>query len=214
MGYYWNPTMAIRVVVIEDRGMFRELLVAMLGREPDIVLIGAAASGSEAIALARSLQPDVLLLDVGLPDRDSIEVARELASTAPAVRVVALSMQEEPEVVAEMLNAGAVGYVLKSAAFKELIVAIRQVMLAKIYCSATLAAPERPTASAAPKLGRRELQVLALIAQGRRTPDIARELGIAPGTVEVHRRNIMNKLGLHTIAELTRFAIRRRLIRP
>jgi DNA-binding NarL/FixJ family response regulator len=205
--------MDIRVAVVEDQRLLRELLAALLERQADIEVVGTAETGKEAIEMSDSLRPDVLLLDIGLPDLSGIEVARIVREKAPRVRVIALSIHSEPHVVREILAAGARGYVLKSAAVSELIDALRTVMAGSIYLSPDVAHVAVGVALAkgtlkAPRLGRRETEVVGLVAEGKSTREIAERLGISPATVEVHRRNIMRKLGLHSVAQLTKFALR------
>jgi DNA-binding NarL/FixJ family response regulator len=210
--------MTIRVVIAEDHRMVRELLAALLAREPDVSIVGEAGNGREAIDMAHELRPDLLVLDVGLPEIDGIEVARRLRTAQPALKLLALSIYGEERFVQAMLNAGANGYLLKTSAVTELVQAIRAVMQGKLYVSPELAretqADERagsaPSSQSIP-IGRRERQVLALLAEGKRSHEIASQLGISIATVEAHRRNIMRKLGLHTIAELTRYAVRKGL---
>jgi len=209
--------MAIRVALAEDQRMVREALGALLAREPDIEIIGEAANGREAIALALELRPDVMVLDISLPDVDGVEVARTLRLRAPQVKVLALSGHNDPHMVREMLKAGAVGYVDKSSALDELVRAIRLVMRDKLYLSPELtreALGARLTGVDSARLSRRERQVTALLASGKRSLQIAGELNISLATVEAHRRNIMRKLGLHSVADLTRYAIRQGLTSP
>jgi two-component system NarL family response regulator len=208
--------MSVRVIIVEDQRIVRELLSAMLAGEPDTAVVGQARTGGEAIELAERLQPDVVLLDITLPDIDGIAVMQSLRSRHPAMRVIALSIHDERSYVEGMIDAGASGYVLKSATVDELRHAIRAVAQGETYLSAELRrAP--PTADNLPgrkvvsALGRRERQVLSLLAEGRHSAEIAAELGISVSTVDVHRRNIMRKLDLHTIAELTKFAVRKGL---
>lgn len=205
--------MTIRLAIAEDQRMVRELLAALLGREPDFQVVGEAASGREAIELTGRLSPDVLLLDIGLPDLDGVEVARALRKNAPGVKLLTLSIHAERHFVRRMLGAGADGYVVKSSALQELVQAIRAVAQGKLYLSPDIAreALPEPSGEESGPLAARERQVLALLAEGKRSSDIARALGISPATVEAHRRNIMRKLGLHTIAELTKYAIRKGL---
>lgn len=207
--------MAIRVALAEDQRIVREALGALLAREPDIAMVGEAATGPEAIALAQAERPDVLVLDISLPELDGIEVARTLRVRLPELKVLALSVHSDRHHVREMLKAGAAGYVDKSSALSELVRAIRLVMQDKLYLSPELtrqALGERLTAGARALISRRELQILALLAQGKRSLQIAEQLGISVATVDVHRRNIMRKLGLHTVADLTRYAVREGLI--
>jgi two-component system NarL family response regulator len=210
--------MAIRVVIAEDHRMVRELLAALLAREADVAVVGEAANGREAIDLVQTLRPDLLVLDVGLPEIDGIEVARRLRVSQPALKLLALSIHSEERFVQAMLNAGANGYLLKTSAVTELVQAIRAVTQGKLYVSPDVArdAQADELGAAAPAgqsipIGRRERQVLALLAEGKRSHEIAAQLGISIATVEAHRRNIMRKLGLHTVAELTRYAVRKGL---
>ncbi len=193
--------------------MVRELLSALLAHEADFQVVGEASSGREAIDVAGRLAPDVLVLDIGLPDLDGVEVARTLRKSAPAVKLLTLSIHAERQFVRRMLNAGVDGYVVKSSAVQELVQAIRAVAAGKLYLSPDIARealPESPSEEGGP-LAARERQVLGLLAEGKRSSDIGRALGISTATVEAHRRNIMRKLGLHTIAELTKYAVRKGL---
>jgi two-component system NarL family response regulator len=201
--------MTIRIAIAEDQRMVLEMLAALLQREAGFSLDGEAASGPEALALVAALAAAVLLLDIGLPDIDGIEVTRRAKAAVPGLKVVALSVHDSRFFVQQMLRAGADGYVVKSAALTELVQAIRAVASGKVYLSPGIAREALPaTGSDEAALGERERQVLALLADGKRSSEIAGELHISPGTVEAHRRNIMRKLGLHTIAELTKYAIR------
>ena len=204
--------MTIRVVLAEDQRMVREAFGALLSREPDIMVVGEAATGREALSVSEAQHPDVLVLDISLPDVDGIEVTRQMRQKHGEVKVLALSMHEDPHFVREMLKAGASGYVDKASALDELPRAIRLVMQEKMYLSpnVTRDALGQPVAPGA-VISRRERQVLALLAAGKRSPEIATQLNISVATVEAHRRNIMRKLGLHTIAELTKYAIRKGL---
>jgi len=201
--------MSIRIAVAEDQKLIRELLVAVLAREADFEIVAEASTGRETIALAASAHPDVLLLDVALPDIDGIEVARTVRKAQPKLSILALSIHEDSYSVREMLRAGADGYVVKSAAVGELVQAIRSVLQGRMYLSPAIArlAVGKPFPDNA-SLTRREREVLALVASGKHSAAIAAKLSISVGTVEAHRRNIMTKLGLHSIAELTKYAVR------
>jgi len=194
--------------------MVREMLVALLQREAGFSVDAEAASGREALALVAARELEVLVLDIGLPDMDGAEVARRAKRAAPALKIVVLSVHDSRFIVQQMLRAGVEGYVVKSAALGELVQAIRAVADGKVYLShditrvATQALTDFDGRAA---LGAREREVLARLAEGKRSTAIASELAISVGTVEAHRRNIMRKLGLHTIAELTKYAIRRGL---
>jgi two-component system NarL family response regulator len=197
--------------LVEDQRLFNEILAATLRREPDVEVVATAQTGSEALHIACALRPQVLLVDIGLPDLSGIEVARAVRVRAPDVRLVALSIHDEPEIVRNMLEAGASGYVLKSAALDDLVQALRVVVQGGTYLSREVAQVGAGL-PARPRLARRERQVLALIAEGKHGPQIAAQLGISPATVEVHRRNIMTKLGVHTVAALIKAALREGLI--
>jgi DNA-binding NarL/FixJ family response regulator len=201
--------MTIRIAIAEDQRLIRELLVAVLGREFDFEVVAEASTGREAITATQSAHPDVLVLDVALPDIDGMEVARAVRKAQAKLPILALSIHEDPYSVREMLRAGADGYVVKSAAVGELVEAIRSVTQGRMYLSpaiARLAIGKAFPDSAG--LTRREREVLALIANGKHSAEIAARLSISAGTVEAHRRNIMTKLGLHSIAELTKYAVR------
>ena len=215
MGGREIAVMSVRIGLAEDQRLVRELLAGVLAREAGFEVVGEAATGREAIALAQSAQPDILVLDVALPDLDGIAVARALSKDQPKLAILALSIHEEPYFVQEMLRAGARGYVVKSAAVGELVQAIHSVRQGRMYLSPAvtrhaLAASLPP--SSAVRLSSREREVLVLVANGMHSAEIAAELSISVGTVEAHRRNIMAKLGLHTIAELTKYAVREGLI--
>lgn len=205
----------IRIVLVDDHVLLREALREKLEREPDFEVVGDAGNAEGAMRMVMELAPDVLILDVTLPDRSGIEVAEELARVSPHTRVVAFSMHDERHMVTGMLKAGAMGYVTKTAERPSLLNAIRAVAAGREYLSADASATlARTLADDTAKLTPREQEVLHLLAEGRRSPEIARLLNISAGTVDVHRRNIMAKLDLHSIADLTRYAIREGLVTP
>ena len=203
----------ITIVLADDHKMFREALKLSLSSVADILLVGEAGSGAETLAAVTATRPDVLILDIALPDMNGIEVAKELKRSFPALGIVALSGYADRMFVEEMLKAGAAAYVVKSAGADELVAAIRAVALGERYMSSDaqnsvmqgLVQKDTPPRRV---LSPREQQVLRLLARGIRSMQIAQELGIAATTVEVHRRNIKEKLGLHSVVELTRYAIR------
>ena len=195
----------MRILVVDDHGLMRDGLRALLAREPDLEVAGDAADGHEAVALAASLRPDVVLMDVCMPGLDGVEATRRIVEARPATRVLGLSMHADRTYVHGMFAAGATGYVLKSAAPKELFEAIRAVHAARRYVSPGIAgAPDGPR----PALAARELEVLRLLADGKSSKEVAAELGLAVSTVETYRRQIMAKLDLHSVAELTKYALR------
>ena len=205
----------IRLILVDDHAIVRESLRAVLEREPDIEVVGEAGDGVAALERVRELSPDLVLTDITMPGFDGIELARRIASEHPEVKVLALSTHLDRRFVVQMLEAGALGYVNKAAGRDEVLQGIRAVAAGNRYlcqeCAAMLVKSPADNGTQA-KLGRREIEVLKMIARGETSTAIAESLYIAPGTVEVHRRNIMRKLDLHKIAELTQYAIREGLI--
>ena len=210
--------MTIRVLLAEDHRMVREALRDALAKVADIEVVGEAGDARAALEQAGALAPDVVVLDIGLPDLNGMEVAARLRQAGNAAKIVALSAYSDKRFVIEMLRSGATAYVTKSAAGTELVRAIRAVAAGQSYFCAEVAGAlvselrGRSLPGDAPRLGRREREVLRLIAEGARSLAIAEQLHIAVGTVEVHRRNIMRKLDLHTVAELTKYAIREGIV--
>ncbi|KXB32696.1 LuxR family transcriptional regulator [Dechloromonas denitrificans] len=208
--------MAIRVMLADDHKILREALKGILEREHDFALVGEANDGAEAIELARKLRPDIILMDIGMPVMGGIEAARELIAEQPEIKIIALSTYSDRRIVLQMLDAGARGYIVKSAGRDELLRGIRAVAHGRTYLCPDASAvlvdsvrtknPSEPFSSE--RLGKREREVLQLLAEGHTSPEIGKRLHIATSTVEVHRRNIMRKLELHSIAELTKYAIR------
>jgi two-component system NarL family response regulator len=210
--------MTIRVLLVDDHRLVREALRDALARVCDVEVVGEAGDAASAFLQIRSLSPDVIVLDIGLPDLNGMEVAARVRECESVAKIVVLSAYADKRFVTEMLRAGASGYVTKSAAGSELVLAIRAVVMGQGYFSPDIAgtlvsaARDQALAPESPRLARREREVLRLIAEGLRSPAIAKHLHIAVGTVEAHRRNIMRKLGLRNVAELTKHAIREGLV--
>jgi DNA-binding NarL/FixJ family response regulator len=210
--------MEIKLLIADDHQMMRECLRAMIEKEPDMTVIGETQDGLTTVDLARKLAPDVVVMDVSMPDLNGIEATRKIIKTNPNLKVVALSGHIDQHFVREMFTAGAVAYIHKQGASDELIRAIRDVMAGKMYISpdaargivdSYLKRPQAPnTAPVFAAITEREREVLQLIAEGRSTKDMGGTLGVSIKTVETHRHNIMEKLNLHTVAELTKYAIR------
>ncbi|MBI4289851.1 MAG: response regulator transcription factor [Betaproteobacteria bacterium] len=208
--------MSIRVLLVDDHTILRMALRVLLARESDIKVVADVDRGSEALRLAKELAPDVVVMDIGMPGMDGIEATRQLTAETPGTKVLALSTHLERHFILQMLEAGASGYVVKSADGEELLRAIRAVAQNRTFLCAEVAsimvdsmrhkAPDQEFNGE--RLGRREREVLALIAEGKTSHEIAAKLHIAAGTVIAHRRNISRKLGLHSVAELTKYAIR------
>jgi two-component system NarL family response regulator len=209
--------MNIRVLLADDHRLVREAVRSTLERCTGIAVVGEAGSGAETLERVRALDPDVVVLDIGLPDINGIEIAARLARDFPETRIIALSAFVERRIVAEALRAGVSGYVAKASAGEELERAIRALAAGQSYFSpevAAILAAEVSGAVDSGRLARREREVLRLIAMGKRGPEIADLQHISPATVEVHRRNIARKLGLKTVAEMTRYAVREGIAAP
>lgn len=207
--------MSIRVLLVDEHAMLREALRTILERAGDIVAVAEADDGATALALARELEPDVVVMDIGLVGMSGIEATRRMIAENPGIKVLALSTFSDRRMVVQMLEAGARGYVVKTAGSEELLRGIRAVARGETYLYAEAAAAlvdslrkHSLRGTRSETLGRREREVLQLLAGGSSSARIAEALHIATGTVEVHRRNIMRKLGLHNVADLTRYAIR------
>jgi DNA-binding NarL/FixJ family response regulator len=204
----------MRVFITDDHNMMRDGLRAVLEKS-GITVCGEAGDGFEAIELAQTVQPQIVLMDITMPGLNGIDATRLLLSKCPEARVIGLSMSSDRRCVSAMFRAGAVGYLLKDSASAELLQAIRAVADGMTYVSPAIAATvvvdwmaPNTTGSAEKPLSTREREVLQLLAEGNTSKDIAKRLGIAVPTIETHRRQIMGKLKLHSIAELTKFAIR------
>ena len=211
----------IKVMLVDDHRMFREALRIQLEAEADIKIAAEASTGAETCDILAEIVPDVLIIDIGLQDTNGIDVVRKVTKRYPAMRVVALSGHAERIYVEEMLKAGANAYVVKSAGADDLISAIRVVMSGRSFLSPEVAqllvrrfrSAEEETSTPPPSvLGNREREVLGLLALGKRSGEISTEMGISAATVDVHRRNIKQKLGLRSVAELTGYAIHEGII--
>jgi DNA-binding NarL/FixJ family response regulator len=209
--------MTIQVLLVDDHKMMREGLRALMSGVPDIKVVGEASDGRTALDLVRTLAPDVVVLDVGMPELNGVETARRIRAEHKRVKVIALSTHSDKRYVHHMLEAGACGYVLKMGAHEELVRAVRAASQGRTYLSPEIAGyiVERSTQphgvsapSAFSMLGSREREVLQLVAEGKTSGETAKQMHISVKTVETHRRNIVQKLGLHGTAELTKYAIR------
>lgn len=208
--------MSIRVVLADDHKMILAALRSMLEKETDIAVVGEAGDGAALLELVVRTAPDVAVVDIGMPGMNGIEATQRLLAGQPRLKVIALSAYSDKRFVLEMLNAGAKGYLVKASAGDELSRAIRAIVQGRTYLcpevAGTIVEAARGKTSlagnAGANLGRREREVLALLAEGNSSTEIAARMHIAASTVEVHRRNIMRKLDLHSVAELTKYAIR------
>jgi two-component system response regulator NreC len=208
----------IRVLVVDDHAVVRSGISLLLAQEPDMEPVGEASTGREAIFEARTLKPDVILMDVVMPDQTGLEALPQLLHEHPEVKVLFLSMQDDPRYVREAFSAGASGYVLKEAADTEVVDAVREVSRGGRYVNpelgARLVAAEAEAQRRAEEdpLSDREREVLRLLALGHTNQEIARQLYISVRTAETHRAHIMQKLGLTSRAELVRYAMSRGLL--
>jgi DNA-binding NarL/FixJ family response regulator len=209
--------MNIKILLADDHRILREGLRSLIDGLPNMEVIGEATNGREALQVAGQQGPDVVIMDVNMPDLNGIEATRLLMKELPTVKVIGLSMYSDKRFVDGLLRAGARGYILKSGAFEELANAVHTVMAGDIYLSrkvtgvvvenyvGILTAGE-PALQAV--LTAREREVLQLLAEGRSSKEIASRLHVSEKTVHTHRQNIMEKLDIHSIAELTKYAIR------
>jgi len=195
----------IRVLVADDHAVVREGIRGVLGGEPGFLVVAEAATAAEAIELAAAHQPDVVVLDITMPGGSGLAAVAGIAEAAPGAAVLMLSMHDNPEYVRESERAGAQGYLRKDSAAAELRQAVRAVHRGERYFAAPADPPGGDGALAA--LTRRERDVLRGIARGRTNKEIAAELGIGSRTVETHRESLMRKLGIRTVAGLTRLAL-------
>ncbi|HEX9730180.1 MAG TPA: response regulator transcription factor [Gemmatimonadales bacterium] len=213
---------AIRVVIADDHAIVREGIRSVLEQTEDITVVAEASGGAEALAAVVEHRPDVVILDISMPDQSGLAVARRLQTTMPDTRVLVLSVYDNTEYVLEAVRAGAGGYLLKDSAPGDLRSAIRAVSAGETFFSpvvterlGTALREEEDRGRDTDRLGRltsRERDVLLLIAAGRTNKEAAAELGISHRTVESHRENLMKKLSIRTVADLTRFAVKSGLL--
>jgi DNA-binding NarL/FixJ family response regulator len=206
--------MTVRVVLAEDHQMFRQALGQVLAQN-GITLLGEAGDGREAVELVRELGPDIVVMDISMPRLNGIEATIQIRAATPQTRVIILSRFAEQKQVVRALRAGAAGYLLKNDAVDELLSAINAVNRGDLYISPAVLRPvvegylawvEQQGASPIDRLTDREREVLQLIAEGKSNQAIAQELNLGVRTVETHRANLMNKLDLHNVADVVRFA--------
>ena len=207
----------IRILLADDHAVVRQGFKMILSEQPDMEIVGEAGNGREAVELAESLKPDIVVMDVAMPELNGIEATRRLATSVPHARVVALSMHKDSVYVRETLRAGARGYLLKDSVAGDLVSAIRAVASGEGYISpavsnAVLDDYRRHVTNPIDLLTSREREVLQMLAEGKTNKEIATVLNLSVYTVDAHRGRIMEKLNLHSITELVRFAVRNGLI--
>ncbi len=208
----------IHVVLIDDHALIREGLRAVLASREGIEVVGEASNGTQGVALVENLRPDVVLMDISMPGMSGIEATESLSKVAPGVRILGLTVHENPEYFSRMLAAGASGYVLKGATSDELVAAIRSVSLGGFYVTAGIAnylgrafgrAADMAGGKVADGLTAREGEILDLMAKGHSNHDIADMLHLSVSTVQTHRANMVRKLGLDSSQQLIMYAIRK-----
>ncbi len=212
--------MSIRILLADDHKLMRHGLRTALEQEPDMEVVAEAANGMEAIELCREHEPQVVLMDINMPGISGSEATRFIMTDLPQTKVLALTMHDQDRYVRGMLEAGAMGYLLKNCAFEELAGAIRAAAGGKSHISPQVAGTVIEMAkqknggstSGADALTQREREVVCLVACGFTSKDIGLSLGISENTVESHRRRVMSKLDINNVAELTKFAIREGLV--
>ena len=213
--------MGIRILLADDHKITRQGLRSMLEKQDDIEVVAEAEDGHHAIELVRELAPDIVIMDVSMPGLNGVEATRQIVRNFEGVvKVIALSMHSDTSYVAEMLRHGAYGYLLKDCAFTELADAIRVVFTGKKYLSPDISGIvvddylhrlSRGDGAGGKVLSNREREVLQMVAEGISTKEIAKKLHISIKTVETHRRQIMKKLNIFSVAELTKYAVRKGL---
>lgn len=208
--------MQLKVLIADDHAIIREGLRSLLENR-GIQVMDIAKNGREAVEKAIALKPDIVMMDISMPDLNGVEATAKIREEVPHTRVIALSMHSSKRIVDKMFDSGASGYILKESAFDEIYDAIQEVLRTNFYLTPAIArmctgglGKESRTGEPQPqfnKISRKEREVLQLIAEGKKTRDIAGMLGVSVKTVETHRRNIMKKLNIFSVAGLTKYAI-------
>lgn len=208
----------IRILLADDHKITRQGLRSLLEKESDMEVVAEAEDGRKAVEVAREVVPDVVIMDVSMPDLNGKEASRLVIAENPDIKIVALSMHSDTLFVTEMLKSGVSGYLLKDCAYEELAGAIRSVVDGKTYLSPSISGVvvngylsklRNHESSTAEVISDREREVLQMVAEGQSTKQIALKLHISVKTVETHRRQIMNKLNIFSVAELTKYAIKK-----
>jgi len=212
----------IRVLIADDHTLFRQGIRNLLSAEPDLEVVGEAANAADAAALVPQTRPDTVLLDIGMPGLSSFEACRQVRKEFPDTRVIFLSMYDDEDYVAECVEIGAAGYVLKDSPVEQLLTAIREVSRGGTFLSPRLLSRlvdgfrmsgrngERPRFGT---LTKREREILKMLAEGRSVKEIASAFDLSVKTVEAHKFNLMRKLDIHNKAQLVQYAIQKKVIR-
>jgi DNA-binding NarL/FixJ family response regulator len=209
--------MPVTILIADDHRLFRDGLRTLLEAQKDVFVIAETTDGTETVAAVAALKPDIVLMDISMAGLNGIEATRRIASTSAPPKIIMLSMHSDRRFVLESLKAGAVAYLLKDCAFEELLLAIKAVRENRMYLSRLIgdsvikdyvAIARSVPGSAFSILSAREREVLQLLAEGRTTKETAARLHVSVKTIETHRKQIMDKLDIHSVAELTKYAIR------
>lgn len=209
--------MTVRIILADDHNIVREGLRSLIEKETDLEVVGEANDGRKAVHLAGELKPDLVIMDVSMPELNGIEATRQITRDMPDIKVLALSMHSDKRFVAGILKAGAAGYLLKDCAFEEMAGAIKAVAGGGTYLSPGVAGAvvqdyvrrlSDSDSSPSTVLTPREREVVQLLAEGKSTKQVAARLHVSVKTVETHRRQVMEKLDIHSVAALTKYAIR------
>lgn len=220
-----KETTPICILLVDDHDVVRSGLRMLLSEQENLVIVGEARTGMEAVNLAQSLEPDIIIMDITLPDISGIEATRLIQESSSRAKIIALTIHEDEQFFFEMLQVGAAGYVPKRAAPEDLLNAIHQVYAGEVYIYPSLAKllvedfleradKESITRSTMNELTPREQEVLMALADGYTNDEIADKLAISRHTVARHRENVMRKLGMHSRTELVKYAIRKGLVNP
>jgi DNA-binding NarL/FixJ family response regulator len=209
--------MKIKIIIADDHKILRQGLKTLLEQHDEFQVIGEAENGDELVKLTKKLMPDIVVLDIGMPVMNGIQAAHHISKNVPKTKMIALSMHSDQQYVIKMLQAGASSYILKDCAFEELIDAVHDVILGKVYLGKDIIGEvvtdyahklRDGDFSDSSVLTSREIEILRLISEGKKTIETAKILNISAKTVESHRRNIMDKLDINSIAGLTKHALR------
>ncbi len=210
-----------KILICDDHKIFREGLRALLEKQSGVKVVGEARDGIESVRLARELSPDIVIMDISMPGLNGIEASRKLGKVLKGARIIALSMHNDRKYVTEIFKAGAKAYLLKDSAFEELLDAIKAVSCGRFFLSAGITSvvlgdyikgPVGDPRSPFTILSSREREVLQLLAEGLRTKEVSHKLSLSVKTVESHRKKIMEKIGISSIAGLTRYAVKEGLV--
>jgi DNA-binding NarL/FixJ family response regulator len=214
---------AFRILVADDHEVVRKGLVALLQQQPDWQVCGEAGDGRDAVEKAQQLKPDVVILDIGMPSLNGLEATRQILKTNPHARILILTLHDSDQVVRDVLNAGARGFLLKSDAARDLVAAVEALRRDKTYFTSKVASMvlegylkgstgPAPAAVSRNRLTPREREIVQLLAEGKSTKEVAVALGLSVKTAETHRSNIMRKLQLHSVSDLVLYAVRNNIV--